>query len=86
MRGQHEEEHGSHCEILGQEALLSKGGNSVRQGLYRRVGVGLLTNVCKRPQPRFAVFSIIARHTRLGAFVRRDPAGQGAVGSPETKR
>ena len=43
------------------EALLSRGGHGVRQGLYMRRGVGLLTKFCRRPHPRTAVFGIIAR-------------------------
>ena len=48
-------------ERWGMEALLSKGGNDVRQGLYTRRGVGPLTKFCKRPHPRAVVFGIIAR-------------------------
>ncbi len=43
------------------EALLLRAGNGVRQGFYRRIGVGLLTKFCKRPHPRAAVFGIRAR-------------------------
>ena len=43
------------------KALLSRDGNSVRQGFSKRIGVGLLTKFCKRPHPRSAVFGIIAR-------------------------
>jgi len=48
-------------------------------------GVGLLTKVCKRPQPRSAVLhncpllnGMVVQHVRT--------SGQGAVGSPETRR
>ncbi len=41
--------------------LLSRDGNSVRQGFSRRIDVGLLTKFCKRPHPRTAVFGILAR-------------------------
>jgi len=42
--------------------------NGVRQGFSRRIGVGLLTNVCKRPHPRSAVPNIIARLYTAGVY------------------
>ncbi len=43
------------------DVVLSRDGNSVRQGFSKRIGVGLLTKFCKRPHPRSAVFGICAR-------------------------
>ena len=38
---------GAHRGRWSMDVLLSRDGNSVRQGFYKRVGVGLLTNACK---------------------------------------
>ncbi len=58
----------SHIKRWGVEALLS---NSKRASskVFQRVRVGLLTKVCKRPQPRAAVFSIIARCNSLSGYI-----------------
>ena len=39
--------------------VLAEFENSVRQGFFKRVGVGLLTNACTRPQPRSPVLAYV---------------------------
>ena len=41
---------------MGYGGVAVKGRKWRQAGFYTRIGVGFLTNVCKRPQPRFAVF------------------------------